>query len=91
MEKTLSMGVFTELDEREVMETEGGLFPVVAGAVIVIGGLIVGGKICSNARVEQRKAENRANQAVNQYFNTYGTLPPGMTQADLVPSTMVRK
>lgn len=84
MEKTLAMGAFTELDEREVMETEGGLFPVVAGAVIVIGGLIVGGKICSNARVEQRKAEN-------QYFNTYGTLPPGMTQADLVPSTMVSK
>ena len=24
MEKTLSMGAFTELDEREVMETEGG-------------------------------------------------------------------
>ena len=25
MKKTLSMGAFTELDEREVMETEGGI------------------------------------------------------------------
>lgn len=91
MEKTLSMGAFTELDEREVMETEGGLLPSIIGAIIVIGGIIEGNKACSKARVEQREAENRAVQAVNQYLNTYGTLPSGMTQADLVPPTMVSK
>ena len=29
MEKTLSMGAFTELNEREVMETEGGIIGIV--------------------------------------------------------------
>jgi len=40
MEKTLSLGNFTELDEREIMETEGGgylgiIILVVAGAVAI--------------------------------------------------------
>ncbi len=47
MEKTLSMGAFTELDEREVMETEGGvtglelliIVPVVVGFAGAIGNL----------------------------------------------------
>lgn len=29
MEKTLSMGAFTELDEKEMMETEGGLLGII--------------------------------------------------------------
>ena len=36
MEKALSMGAFTELDEREMMETEGG-GALIVGIVLVVG------------------------------------------------------
>lgn len=37
MEKTLSLGAFEELDERDVMETEGGCW----GVVIVVAALAI--------------------------------------------------
>lgn len=40
MEKTLSIGAFTELDEREVMETEGGSALLVGIVLVVVGGAI---------------------------------------------------
>lgn len=42
MKKTLSMGAFTELDEREVMDTEGGIafipIIIIAGAALLLTG-----------------------------------------------------
>ena len=40
MEKTLSLGAFTELDEHEVMETEGGSALLVGIVLVVVGGAI---------------------------------------------------
>lgn len=39
MEKTLSMGAFTELDEREVMETEGGAWQFAVPAILFFAGV----------------------------------------------------
>jgi lactobin A/cerein 7B family class IIb bacteriocin len=39
MEKTLSLGAFTELDENEVMEVDGG---GILGGIIVFGVIVIG-------------------------------------------------
>ncbi len=69
MEKTLSMGAFTELDEREVMETEGGS---IIGTAVVVGlvlsGIAVVGLDCwcyaknSMAATDAQKLANASNE-----------------------------
>ena len=40
MEKTLSLGAFTELDEQETMETDGGWVGILIGAGLCVAGLV---------------------------------------------------
>lgn len=79
MEKTLSMGAFTELDEREVMKTEGGFIISTAcvitclaitgvASTIAIGTTAIAGAMAG-------AAERKANDAVNQYITQYGHEP----------------
>ena len=67
MEKTLSMGAFTELDEREVMETEGGsLLGWIVGASVV--GLVGGGVACFVEGNKANNAEKTAKSMCNDYY-----------------------
>lgn len=68
MEKTLSMGAFTELDEREVMETEGGslLGWIVGASVVGLAGL---GVTCLVEGKKAEKATNAANASANAFVS----------------------
>ena len=67
MEKALSMGAFTELNENEAMKTEGGIWgpAVVLGGALVIGTVIamVGGYKYVND--PQRIADENLNNSRN--------------------------
>lgn len=49
MEKTLSMGAFTELDEQETIETDGGWVGILIGAGLCVAGLIGTAAIVASA------------------------------------------
>lgn len=79
MEKTLSMGAFTELDEREVMETEGGVIistacVITCLAITGVASLIAVGT-AAIAGAMAGAAERKANDAVNKYIMQYGHEP----------------
>ena len=79
MEKALSMGAFTELDEREVMETEGGVIistacVITCLAITGVASLIAVGT-AAIAGAMAGAAERKANDAVNQYIMQYGHEP----------------
>ena len=70
MEKTLSMGAFTELSEREVMETEGGalewLFAIPIAGVVGMAGL---GVACLVENKKAEKAADAANASANAFVS----------------------
>ena len=85
MEKTLSMGAFTELDEREMMETEGGVLFGILGVCISEGINASKAKaaaerqynLCRNDLINQinenPKIISSVPQASIEYFNIHGT------------------
>ena len=79
MEKTLSMGAFKELDEREVMETEGGF--VISGTCLLVCGIITAASCCTAVGVlavagaQASVAQSKADEAERQYIATYGKAP----------------
>jgi len=66
MKKTLSMGAFTELDEREVMETEGGNILYWCAAAIVA---VPVAAVCVVETIKTNNAENAAESKCKDYYN----------------------
>ena len=84
MEKTLSMGAFTELDEREVMETEGGVLTEiivgVACAVVIVGvGALIAGPVNDTRRNAAQVEANQKGEPVTKtligFNSTYTAYP----------------
>mgnify|MGYP000027839859 FL=1 len=66
MEKTLSMGAFTELNEREVMETEGGLWGLIA--FCVVGAVAIYEPMAQSVDgINRKTAQNNANRSGESY------------------------
>lgn len=91
MEKTLSMGAFTELNEREMMETEGGLawfvIPVIIGIVGSLGVGAVAVSVGNHNNLVQ--AQNKANetgtpQVAKQFFEEDVTVQPKPSLLDQI-------
>ncbi|MGN0606786.1 MAG: hypothetical protein ACI4JM_09720 [Oscillospiraceae bacterium] len=76
MEKTLSMGAFTELDEREVMKTEGGM-------LYLLG-------LCIYETVQANNAKKAAEQAYNtQRQNLINQINDNPTISSSVPKSSI--
>lgn len=80
MEKTLSMGAFTELDEYEMMEADGG--SAVVGTIIIVlavGGAIAGAAILGYNDPQAVANRNQAHAADANYTpkhtGVYGQFP----------------
>lgn len=78
MEKTLSMGAFTELDEREVMEVEGGgsWFDYWYDQGAMVSQAIINGESVNPAKNFANGTQNYINQFINTLRNA--AMPKGI-------------
>lgn len=68
MEKTLSMGEFTELNENEVKKIDGGLFGILVDTVIVVR-IIEGAKANAAQNAANNAYNNQRSALINQMKN----------------------
>ncbi len=73
MEKTLSMGAFTELDENEVMEVDGGGWRLILGfaGVCAVGVVAIGAIVATGVNYCNEKGANkvRNSEDPSRYYN----------------------